>query len=128
MVWLGGLPRVRYLYAALLFEQSYRDFHADLFPDTTGCEAQLSAAQWLQGHNASVPRISLDPAKRSAGENAIQVVANTEICIFLRYLKNFCKILLSEWCRGHKVYLCDYNLCICQFEASFYIRVGPCTA
>jgi len=52
--------------------KSYRDFHADLFPDTTGCEAQLSAAQWLQGHNASVPRISLDPAKRSAGENAIQ--------------------------------------------------------
>ncbi|XP_023703949.1 coronin-7 isoform X2 [Cryptotermes secundus] len=53
--------------------KSYRDFHADLFPDTTGCEAQLSAVQWLQGHNAPVPRISLDPAKRSAGESPIQV-------------------------------------------------------
>ncbi|XP_021932215.1 coronin-7 isoform X2 [Zootermopsis nevadensis] len=53
--------------------KSYRDFHADLFPDTTGCEAQLSAAQWLQGHNVPVPRISLDPAKRSAGESPIQV-------------------------------------------------------
>ncbi|XP_021932217.1 coronin-7 isoform X4 [Zootermopsis nevadensis] len=52
--------------------KSYRDFHADLFPDTTGCEAQLSAAQWLQGHNVPVPRISLDPAKRSAGESPIQ--------------------------------------------------------
>ncbi|XP_023703951.1 coronin-7 isoform X4 [Cryptotermes secundus] len=52
--------------------KSYRDFHADLFPDTTGCEAQLSAVQWLQGHNAPVPRISLDPAKRSAGESPIQ--------------------------------------------------------
>lgn len=113
------------MYAVLLFEQSYRDFHADLFPDTTGCEAQLSAAQWLQGHNASVPRISLDPAKRSAGENAIQVVANTEICVFLCYLKSVLKILLSEVCIGQKVvYLCDYNLCIYQFEGSFYKRVG----
>jgi hypothetical protein len=72
----SGLPQGGYLYNALLFGQSYRDFHADLFPDTTGCEAQLSAAQWLQGQNASVPRVSLDPAKRSAGENAFQVVAN----------------------------------------------------
>ncbi|XP_069703216.1 coronin-7 isoform X2 [Periplaneta americana] len=52
--------------------KSYRDFHADLFPDTTGCEAQISATHWLQGHNAPVPRISLDPAKRSGGECPVQ--------------------------------------------------------
>jgi hypothetical protein len=112
----------------LLCEQSYRDFHADLFPDTTGCEAQLSAAQWLQGQNASVPRISLDPAKRSAGENAIQVVAHTQICIFLRYIENLCRILLTEFCVGQKaLYLCDYNWCIYHFEGSCYKTVSGYT-
>nr|CAD7430472.1 unnamed protein product [Timema monikensis] len=53
--------------------KTYRDFHADLFPDTTGCEAQLSASQWFEGHNTSVPRISLDPTKRASGEASIQV-------------------------------------------------------
>nr|CAD7393572.1 unnamed protein product [Timema cristinae] len=52
--------------------KTYRDFHADLFPDTTGCEAQLSASQWFEGHNTSVPRISLDPTKRASGEASIQ--------------------------------------------------------
>jgi hypothetical protein len=78
----------------LLFEQSYRDFHADLFPDTTGCEAQLSAVQWLQGQNAPVPRISLDPAKRAAGENPIQV-SGTDIYLQLCEISviTLCKIL-----------------------------------
>ncbi|KAJ9590763.1 hypothetical protein L9F63_016279, partial [Diploptera punctata] len=53
--------------------KSYRDFHADLFPDTTGCEPQMSAVNWLQGENIPVPRISLDPAKRTAGEDPVQI-------------------------------------------------------
>lgn len=83
----------------LLFEQSYRDFHADLFPDTTGCEAQLSAVQWLQGRNAPVPRISLDPAKRSAGENPIQV-SRTYISFHLYKISviTLCRILMLESC------------------------------
>ncbi|GFG39279.1 hypothetical protein Cfor_02204, partial [Coptotermes formosanus] len=68
--------------------KSYRDFHADLFPDTTGCEAQLSAAQWLQGHNASVPRISLDPAKRSSGEITIQVVHRGSLSEMRKHLQH----------------------------------------
>lgn len=81
----------------LLFEQSYRDFHADLFPDTTGCETQLSAVQWLQGHNAPVPRISLDPAKRSAGESPIQV-SDTYISLHLYKISitTLCRILIPE--------------------------------
>ncbi|CAL1674426.1 unnamed protein product [Lasius platythorax] len=51
--------------------KTYRDFHADIYPDTTGCIAQNNAATWIKGHNASVPKISLDPAKRNKGEEPI---------------------------------------------------------
>ncbi|CAL1674425.1 unnamed protein product [Lasius platythorax] len=53
--------------------KTYRDFHADIYPDTTGCIAQNNAATWIKGHNASVPKISLDPAKRNKGEEPITV-------------------------------------------------------
>lgn len=44
--------------------QTYRDFHADLYPDTTGFETHLVASEWLNGTNLAVPKINLDPAKR----------------------------------------------------------------
>ncbi|XP_068081154.1 coronin-7 [Anabrus simplex] len=53
--------------------KSYRDFHADLFPETTGCHSQLSASQWMAGQDAPVPRISLDPAKRASPDANMQV-------------------------------------------------------
>ncbi|XP_011336280.1 coronin-7 isoform X3 [Ooceraea biroi] len=51
--------------------KTYRDFHADIYPETTGCIAQNNAAAWIKGHNAAVPKISLDPAKRNKGEEPI---------------------------------------------------------
>ncbi|XP_025263201.1 coronin-7 isoform X2 [Camponotus floridanus] len=51
--------------------KTYRDFHADIYPETTGCVAQNNAGAWIKGHNASVPKISLDPAKRNKGEEPI---------------------------------------------------------
>ncbi|XP_076294360.1 coronin isoform X2 [Lasioglossum baleicum] len=51
--------------------KTYRDFHADIYPDTTGCVAQNNAAAWIKGHNMPVPKISLDPAKRNKGEESI---------------------------------------------------------
>lgn len=53
--------------------QTYRDFHADIYPDTTGCIAQNNAAAWIKGHDMPVPKISLDPAKRNKGEEPIIV-------------------------------------------------------
>lgn len=53
--------------------KTYRDFHADIYPDTIGCVAQNNAAGWIKGHNMSVPKISLDPAKRNKGEESITV-------------------------------------------------------
>ncbi|XP_032522861.1 coronin-7 isoform X2 [Danaus plexippus] len=41
--------------------KSYRDYHADLYPDTTGCVTYLSAPMWLQGSDYPVPNISLRP-------------------------------------------------------------------
>ncbi|XP_071871906.1 coronin isoform X2 [Bombus fervidus] len=51
--------------------KTYRDFHADIYPDTVGCIAQNNAAAWIKGHNMPVPKISLDPAKRNKGEEPI---------------------------------------------------------
>ncbi|XP_046394755.1 coronin-7 isoform X5 [Ischnura elegans] len=54
--------------------KSYRDFHADLFPDTAGCKTQLTAEQWMEGSNLPIPKISLDPSKR--GNDAVQNVTD----------------------------------------------------
>ncbi|XP_012141372.1 coronin isoform X2 [Megachile rotundata] len=51
--------------------KTYRDFHADIYPDTVGYIAQNNAAAWIKGHNMPVPKISLDPAKRNKGEEPI---------------------------------------------------------
>lgn len=41
--------------------QSYRDYHADLYPDTTGSVTYLSAPMWLDNQDHPVPNISLHP-------------------------------------------------------------------
>jgi coronin-7 len=51
--------------------KTYRDFHADLYPDTPGYKTELTAEQWMNGKNIPIPRISLDPAKRENGEEPI---------------------------------------------------------
>ncbi|XP_043284475.1 coronin-7 isoform X2 [Venturia canescens] len=51
--------------------KTYRDFHGDIYPDTAGCVAQNTAEAWIKGHNAPVPKISLDPAKRTKGEESV---------------------------------------------------------
>ncbi|CAG4960655.1 unnamed protein product [Colias eurytheme] len=41
--------------------KSYRDYHADLYPDTTGAVTYLSAPMWLDKQDYPVPNISLHP-------------------------------------------------------------------
>lgn len=53
--------------------KTYRDFHADLYPDTSGYVTELTASQWIQGKNIPLAKISLDPAKREKGEEPIMV-------------------------------------------------------
>ncbi|XP_043284442.1 coronin-7 isoform X1 [Venturia canescens] len=53
--------------------KTYRDFHGDIYPDTAGCVAQNTAEAWIKGHNAPVPKISLDPAKRTKGEESVTI-------------------------------------------------------
>lgn len=52
----------------LFIFQTYRDFHADLYPETTGFETDLVASEWLNGTNLAVPKINLDPAKRGVSD------------------------------------------------------------
>lgn len=53
--------------------KTYRDFHADLYPDTNGFRTNLTCAQWFNGVNLPVPKMSLDPAKRELGDQPIVV-------------------------------------------------------
>uniref|UniRef100_A0AAG5D161 Coronin n=1 Tax=Anopheles atroparvus TaxID=41427 RepID=A0AAG5D161_ANOAO len=55
----------------LVPRKSYREFHGDLYPDTTGYTTELTATQWLNGANTVLPKISLDPAKRELGSAPI---------------------------------------------------------
>ncbi|XP_062137886.1 coronin-7 isoform X3 [Drosophila sulfurigaster albostrigata] len=51
--------------------KTYRDFHADLYPETTGYKTELIASEWLVGTNQPVPKMNLDPAKREHGDEPI---------------------------------------------------------
>ena len=44
--------------------KSYRDYHADIYPETNGYEAMMGPDEWHRGDNTPVPKISLDPKKR----------------------------------------------------------------
>ena len=46
--------------------KSYREYHADIYPDTPGTEPGMGPQNWLDGANVQPPRQSLDPAKRPA--------------------------------------------------------------
>ncbi|XP_077069852.1 coronin-7 [Siphateles boraxobius] len=41
-----------------------QDFHADLYPDTVGHTASMTADEWWKGENKQVERVSLNPSKR----------------------------------------------------------------
>ncbi|KAI8323961.1 DUF1900-domain-containing protein, partial [Martensiomyces pterosporus] len=43
--------------------RSYLDFHSDLFPDTRAPLPAQTLGQWIAQEPASVPKVSLDPAK-----------------------------------------------------------------
>lgn len=43
--------------------KSYREFHADLFPDTFSPEPSLTSTQWQAGEKAKVSKVSLMPSK-----------------------------------------------------------------
>ncbi|XP_063703312.1 coronin-7 isoform X3 [Culicoides brevitarsis] len=51
--------------------KTYRDFHADLYPDTVGYKSELIPSQWMNGINMAVPKMCLDPAKRDLGDQPI---------------------------------------------------------
>ncbi|KAJ1955315.1 hypothetical protein EC988_001949 [Linderina pennispora] len=46
--------------------RTYLDFHSDLFPDTRAPLPAQTFDEWLKNEPFSVPRMSLDPAKRDA--------------------------------------------------------------
>ncbi|KAK3552873.1 hypothetical protein QTP86_024776 [Hemibagrus guttatus] len=45
-----------------------QDFHADLYPDTAGHTAAMTADEWWQGMNKQVEKLSLHPDKRPKGK------------------------------------------------------------
>ncbi len=67
-----------FVYNFYRLSQSYREFHADLFPETAGSEAPIYASQWMTGTNATVEKILLDPS-RWQGKN---LHVKTKIALF----------------------------------------------
>ncbi|KJH45880.1 WD domain, G-beta repeat protein [Dictyocaulus viviparus] len=57
--------------------RSYRDFHADLFPDTRGPKEGCTADEWLSGSNAIPSKISLAPISTSTRQSASQSSSGT---------------------------------------------------
>lgn len=76
----------------LISPQTYRDFHSDLYPETTGYKTELMASEWFGGANMPVPKMSLDPAKRELGDLPIIVSkysALTVIYVILQQLHTY---------------------------------------
>ncbi len=44
--------------------KTYRDYHADIYPETYGLEPASGPETWWQGYDGLVPKINLDPKKR----------------------------------------------------------------
>ncbi len=44
--------------------KSYREYHADIYPDTVGLAAAMGVADWMEGADRRPQKVSLDPAKR----------------------------------------------------------------
>ncbi|XP_034100927.1 coronin-7 isoform X1 [Drosophila albomicans] len=67
--------------------KTYRDFHADLYPETTGYKTELIASEWLVGTNQPVPKMNLDPAKREHGDEPI-IIHRGNLSDFVKNLEN----------------------------------------
>ncbi|XP_064843157.1 coronin-7-like [Oncorhynchus masou masou] len=50
--------------------QSGQEFHADLYPDTLGRTAAMSAAEWWKGGEKQVEKVSVNPSNRQKPNNA----------------------------------------------------------
>jgi len=44
--------------------KSYREYHADVFPDVAGTQPGMGPDDWIKGANVPIPKISLNPSKR----------------------------------------------------------------
>lgn len=63
--------------------QSYRDFHGDLFPETAAAESFMTPANWLQGADTQLAKISLDPNNKQLVQvGAITVFQNKYVSTF----------------------------------------------
>ncbi|KAJ0001383.1 hypothetical protein NQD34_006403 [Periophthalmus magnuspinnatus] len=60
-------------------KNSGNDFHADLYPDTVGTTAAMSADEWWQGGNKQVEKVSLNPEKRPKTQTTNQITAKKEV-------------------------------------------------
>ncbi|XP_055008627.1 coronin-7-like isoform X2 [Boleophthalmus pectinirostris] len=60
-------------------KNSGTEFHSDLYPDTVGTTAAMSADEWWQGGNKQVEKVSLNPDKRPKTQTTNQMAAKKEV-------------------------------------------------
>lgn len=78
--------------------KTYRDFHADLYPETVGYKTELIPSQWMYGVNKAVPKMSLDPAKRELGDQPIVVSSLLNFFLYISYI--FRSLFVYKKCRS----------------------------
>ncbi|KAL0269014.1 UNVERIFIED_CONTAM: hypothetical protein PYX00_010761 [Menopon gallinae] len=84
--------------------KTYRDFHSDLFPDTTGCTTDLSAGEWFSGKNSVLSKISLDPSKKTAESGVLHRGTLQEICTIINKKKvNNCENEMIRPCVTNEI-------------------------
>ncbi|XP_023292449.2 coronin-7 isoform X1 [Lucilia cuprina] len=75
--------------------KTYRDFHSDLYPDTTSCRTDLTAADWMSGTNMAVPKMSLDPAKRELGDAPV-IIHRGNLKEYVKNIENKKLVLIDD--------------------------------
>lgn len=73
--------------------QSYRDFHSELFPNTSGCESKVNPTQWMQGSDLPVPKISLNPADKQV---KVEILYSSLLYLKINNMYNFDVYLIID--------------------------------
>ena len=82
----------------LLSFQSYRDYHADIFPDTTGLSSAMGPADWFEDKLDAAPaKISLDPKKRPKEVLTVFQVRRPNPCTLALHPSSGSENLISEF-------------------------------
>nr|KAG5706189.1 hypothetical protein BaRGS_019516 [Batillaria attramentaria] len=103
--WLGDTDYI----VSTGFAASYRDFHADLYPDTAGGEPALTASQWFSGQDGQVTKVPLLSKPGRLGDTAdeLPTIQNgSKMCDFVWDPFDDCRLVVGHM---EKIYFVRFH-------------------